>query len=131
MKTKATAVSILITAIIIGAAIISANSGRENTGFSAANNVSILDGKQIIAISAKGGYWPKITSAKAGLPTVIKMDTQGTFDCSSALIIPSLSYRKYLPPSGETLIDIPPQKSGATIRGLCAMGMYNFTINFN
>ena len=105
------------------------DSGNAGTGGS--GNVTVVDGKQIITISAKGGYSPRVTSAAAGLPTVIKMDTQGTFDCSSALIIPSLSYQKYLPPSGETLIDVPPQKAGAKLQGLCSMGMYNFTVNFN
>ena len=95
------------------------------------NNVSMVDGKQIIAIYAKGGYFPKITTAKAGVPTVITMDTQGTFDCSSALQIPSLNYQKNLPPSGQTSIDVPPQNAGTTLQGLCSMGMYSFAINFN
>lgn len=96
-----------------------------------ANNVSIVDGKQVIAITAKGGYSPRVTNAKAGIPTVIKMDTRGTFDCSSALAIPSIGYQKNLPPSGETTIELPPQKAGTNMRGLCAMGMYNFSINFD
>lgn len=95
------------------------------------NNVSIVDGKQIIVITAKGGYSPRVTNAKAGIPTVIKMDTRGTFDCSSALSIPSIGYRNNLPPSGETEIELPPQKAGANMRGLCAMGMYSFSINFD
>lgn len=94
------------------------------------NNVSIVDGKQIIEIRAKGGYSPRTTTAKADIPTVIKIDTKATFDCSSALVIPSLSYRKNLPLTGETLIDLPPQKAGSKLQGLCAMGMYNFLINF-
>lgn len=96
-----------------------------------ANNVSIVDGTQVIAITAKGGYSPRVTNAKAGIPTVIKMDTRGTFDCSSALAIPSIGYRNNLPPSGETTIEIPPQAAGTSMRGLCAMGMYNFSVNFD
>lgn len=122
----------LVTAVIIGGAImLSIWSKDSGNNTASANNVSIVDGKQIITIRAKGGYSPRVTTAKAGIPTVIKMDTQGTFDCSSALTIPSLGYRKNLPPSGETAIDVPPQQSGRTIRGLCAMGMYNFAVNFN
>ena len=132
MKTKTTAISILVAAILIGGAIMLSSGGNDsNTNTASANNVSIVDGKQIITISAKGGYSPKVTSAKAGMPTVIKVDTNGTFDCSSALTIPSLGYRNNLPPSGETAIDVPPQQSGTTMRGLCAMGMYNFAVNFN
>lgn len=103
----------------------------ENSGDNAGNNVSIVDGKQIIEIDAKGGYNPRKTAAKADIPTVLKIKTSGTFDCSSALVIPSLGYRKNLPPSGEILVDIPLQKAGSAIQGMCAMGMYNFTLDFN
>ena|SRR3989344_5003643 len=132
MKTKATAISILAVAVLIGGAIVFSGQNDLNAGtWQDVNNVSVVDGKQIITINAKGGYSPKVTTAKAGIPTVIKMSTQGTFDCASALTIPSLGYRKNLPPSGETLIDVPPQKSGAVIQGVCAMGMYNFQVQFN
>ncbi|MEK9183790.1 MAG: cupredoxin domain-containing protein [Patescibacteria group bacterium] len=131
---KITAVSIILTAILIGGTIIFVV-GRKNLDNTApqqaVNNVSLLDGKQIIEISAKGGYSPKVTTAQADMPTVLKIDTLGTFDCSSALAIPSIGYRTNLPPSGSTEIEIPAQKSGSTLRGLCGMGMYNFQIRFN
>ena len=111
--------------------MLSGGKDSSNNTQQATNNVTIVDGKQIITINAKGSYSPKITTAKADMPTVIKMTTQGTFDCTSALTIPSLGYRANLPPSGETLIDVPPQKAGAKIQGICAMGMYNFAVNFN
>ena len=130
MNTKMLTISILAAAVIIGGAIL-ISSGGKNSNIASVKNVSVVDGKQVITISAKGGYSPKITSAKSGMPTVIKMDTSGTFDCSSALAIPSLGYRKNLPPSGETIIDIPSQEAGSKLQGLCAMGMYNFSINFN
>ena len=135
MTMKTTAVSIIIAAVLIGGAIMfvlkNGNSNGAGAAAQDANNVSIILGKQIITISAKGGYSPKVTTAKADMPTVIKVDTRGTFDCSSAISIPSLGYRKNLPPSGETLINVPPQKAGSTLQGLCAMGMYNFQIKFN
>jgi hypothetical protein len=65
------------------------------------------------------------------MPTLLKINTNGTFDCSSALSIPSLNYQKYLPATGETLIEVPPQESGTTLQGTCAMGMYNFSVKFN
>mgnify|MGYP001576208060 FL=1 len=131
---KTTVISIVVAGVLIGGAIMLAG-GNRNPGTTAgaelANNVSIVDGKQIITINAKGGYSPRVTTAKAGLPTVIKVDTQGTFDCSSALTIPSIGYQKNLPPSGVTDIEIPPQKASSKLQGLCAMGMYNFAVNFN
>ncbi|MEI6296513.1 MAG: cupredoxin domain-containing protein [bacterium] len=95
------------------------------------NNVSVVDGKQIIEINAKGGYSPRETLAKAGVPTVVKVITNSTYDCSSALSIPAINFRKNLPLNGETLVDIPAQNIGSEIQGLCGMGMYNFKIKFN
>jgi len=132
MKIKIIFISILAVAVLIGGFILLfKNNDVKNGNQEFTNNVSIVDGSQTIMINAKGGYFPRITNAKANMPTVIKMNTQGTFDCSSALVIPSLGYRNNLPPSGETIIEVPPQNSGTKLDGLCSMGMYGFTINFN
>ena len=128
---KLTVASIILALIFIGGAIIFARNGAKTDTAVSQNNVSVADGKQIIEIDAKGGYSPSVTIAKANIPTVIKVKTQGTFDCSSALVIQSIGYRANLPPSGETLIEVPPQEAGSTLRGMCAMGMYNFSIKFN
>ena len=128
---KLTVASVILALIFIGGAIIFARNGAKTDTAVSQNNVSVADGKQIIEIDAKGGYSPSVTIAKANIPTVIKVKTQGTFDCSSALVIQSIGYRANLPPSGETLIEVPPQEAGSTLRGMCAMGMYNFSIKFN
>ena len=128
---KLTVASIILALIFIGGAIIFARNGAKTDTAVSQNNVSVADGKQTIEIDAKGGYSPSITIAKANIPTVIKVKTQGTFDCSSALVIQSIGYRANLPPSGETLIEVPPQEAGSTLRGMCAMGMYNFSVKFN
>jgi hypothetical protein len=59
------------------------------------------------------------------------MKTNGTFDCSSGVTIPSLGIRQTLPSTGETDVEIPAQKSGTSLEGVCVMGMYHFTINFS
>ena len=128
---KLTVASIILALIFIGGAIIFARNGAKTDTAVLQNNVSVADGKQIIEIDAKGGYSPSVTIAKANIPTVIKVKTQGTFDCSSAIVIQSIGYRANLPPSGETLIEVPPQEAGSTLRGMCAMGMYNFSVKFN
>ena len=94
-----------------------------------ANNVRIIDGKQIIEIRAKGGYQPRQSLAKAGLPTILRFDTNGTFDCSSSVRIPSLNISQILPQSGSTDIDIGNPKT-ATLYGTCGMGMYPFEVDF-
>jgi len=95
----------------------------------AGNNVSIVDGVQIIEIRAKGGYQPRVSVAKAGIPTILRFNTKGTFDCSSAVRIPSLDIEKILPPSGATDITLGEQGAG-TLQGSCGMGMYPFEIEF-
>jgi len=119
--------AIILGVVIVGTVLYITRGGVVDTK----NNVSIVEGKQVIQIIAKGGYSPRNSVAKAGMPTVLKIKTSGTFDCSSALVIPSLSYRANLPMSGETLIDVPTQPVGSTLQGICAMGMYSFSVQFN
>ncbi len=93
-------------------------------------NVSSDNDKQIIEIDAKGGYTPRMSIAKANVPTILRVKTSSTFDCSSALRIPSLGYSKNLPSTGTTDIEIPAQAAGSTLNALCSMGMYNFSVEF-
>jgi plastocyanin domain-containing protein len=139
--TKNTIISIVVaTALIIFAIILTSgktnnqsnNSNGNSTGTTqeaTANNVSIVDGKQIIEIQAKGGYTPRKSIAKAGIPTVLRFNTNGTFDCSSSVRIPSMNIFKSLPQSGSTDIDLNIQSAG-TLNGSCGMGMYPFEITF-
>ena len=129
MKQQVTASIVIAFVLIVGAFLLSRGSVESSKG--TASNVSIINGKQIIEINAKGGYSPAVTTAKAGMPTVLKVNTRGTFDCSSALIIPSIGYRAHLPQSGVTEIEILQQTPGSSMQGLCSMGMYNFQIKFN
>lgn len=128
---KATSISIIVAGLLIGGIILLVSAGKTSESNIKTDNVSVVDGKQIIEIGAKGGYAPKVSIAKADIPTILRVQTRGTFDCSSALTIPSIGYRANLPPSGVTKIEVPAQKSGATLQGLCAMGMYNFKVQFN
>ena len=93
------------------------------------NNVSIINGKQIIEIKAKGGYRPVHSIAKAGIPTILRFNTNGTFDCSSFVRIPSMNISQNLSMSGATDIDLGIQKV-STLQGACGMGMYPFDIKF-
>ena len=118
----------LIFLVIICLIFIKLNDNQEPYS---SENIRLESNKQIILITAKGGYLPKNTLAKANIPSVLKVNTQGTYDCSASLVIPELNFKQFLPPQGETQIEIPPQKPGTKITGLCSMGMYNFTLNFN
>lgn len=108
---------------------ISQTSSSETDTSAQVNNVSMEDGKQIITIDVRGGYNPRISTAKAGIPTILRFKTNGTFGCASSIYLPSMNYRTNLPLSGNTDIPLPTQSVG-TFRGMCGMGMYNFVINF-
>ena len=126
---KLTVVSVIVAVALIGVVLLIPRGGSNVTKVENVNNVTITDGKQIIEISAKGGYQPQKSIARAGIPTVIRFNTSGTFDCSSAVRIPSMGISKNLPASGVTDIDIGSTKVGV-LQVLCAMGMYHFEIDF-
>ncbi|MDP2705725.1 MAG: hypothetical protein Q8O49_00785 [bacterium] len=86
--------------------------------------------KQEIEILARGGYWPRRITARAGVPLVLKIKTDGGFDCSRSLVIPDLNYRKLLDPIGEEEILLSANQARGTLRGLCSMGMYSLLIDF-
>jgi len=135
-------ISVGIAVLLIGGAIVytsntacigdscSVSSSRSDQKTEQIKTPEVIEGKQIIEIMVKGGYSPRKTIAKAGIPTILRMKTNGTFDCSSSLMIPQLNYRKVLAPSGIEEIEISVSQANGTLRGLCSMGMYNFEVNF-
>lgn len=127
---KPTIAALIIGISIIGGAVVFARSGSTQAETASVSNVSVTDGKQIVELTAKDGYAPKLTSAKADMPTTLRVKTNGTFDCSSGVVIPSLGYRKILPATGSTDIEVPAQKSGTRLEGVCVMGMYHFDVAF-
>lgn len=134
METKNIFIIIAIAAVAVTGVVIFSkgnNDASPATNSQVSDNIRIADGKQIITINAKGGYYPRVTNAKANMPTIINLKTENTFDCSSSVYIPSLGYRNTLPASGQTSVDVPAQQAGTSMKGLCSMGMYNFTVNFN
>lgn len=129
---KATAISIVLAGALIGGAILwsgasNVSSDRASAG---ADNVSVVGGTQIIEIGVRGGYHPQRSNAKAGVPTVLRFKTSGSFDCSSSIRIPSLGVARGLPSSGSTDIAVGTPGAGA-LYGTCGMGMYSFEIDFS
>lgn len=132
---KSIIIAIIIGAIIIGGTILFSSFSRnsqnspDNNIDNQVQNVVLENGKQIINVKAKGGYFPKITSAQAGVPTVLRINTDNTFDCSSFVRIPSLGVSKALPRSGATDFDLSSPAPGI-LAVTCGMGMYSFQVNF-
>lgn len=122
-------VSIILTlGLVVGIGIIFMGGGDTK---SAEGNVEIKDGVQYITVNARGGYTPRISSAKAGIPTKLIMKTNGAYDCSASLVIRSINFQKILPQTGETEIDLGTPQVGEPLQGVCGMGMYSFLINFS
>ncbi len=134
MKSKTIFLGSIFSIVLVGGIILfsllSRNNGSTPTG-GASTNVSVVDGKQYIDIMAKGGYSPRSIVAKAGMPTVLRVKTQGTFDCSSGLTIPKLKYQKNLLPTGVEEILVSADQAQGSLQGVCSMGMYSFKIAFN
>ncbi len=130
-------VSIIITlALVVGIGIVflggsNSKNDTSSTGTQSAQNIEIKDGIQYVTIDAKAGYSPKVSTAKAGIPTKLIVKTNGTHDCSASLVIRSVGYQKILPQTGEETIDIGTPIAGQPLQGVCGMGMYNFLINFS
>jgi plastocyanin domain-containing protein len=131
---KAIVGALIVIALSVGGMSFLLQKGGAGNGATAtqgiSSNVSTLNGTQVVQITAKGGYAPRVTTASANTPTTINVMTNGTYDCSIALVVPSLGVRKTLPASGTTPIDVPPQAPGTTLKGLCSMGMYHFSVTF-
>lgn len=133
-ETKKTALIIVALALVISIGVLFLGGSQDNpnpTGVESAQNVEIKDGIQYVTIDAKAGYSPKVSNAKAGIPTKLIVRTDGTYDCSASLVIRSIDYQKILPQTGEEIIDLGTPQGGQPLQGLCSMGMYNFKVNFN
>lgn len=137
MKIKTSTSLVIAGLIIVGAWYVvggRSDSTRKNpiidTTVVSTSTSIINNGVQYVTITARGGYQPRSSTAKAGIPTKLVMKTDGSYDCSTSLVIHSLSYRGILPSTGETVIDAGTPKAGDVLQGVCSMGMYSFAINF-
>lgn len=77
------------------------------------------------------GYEPNVVHAKADEPVRLRLVSQNVYSCSLAFVIPSLKVQAFLPETGETYIDIPPQEAGTQMPFMCSMGMFTGTIIFD
>ena len=87
--------------------------------------------QQIIEVVASGGYSPKKIDAKADVPTILIMKSEGAYGCERAFNIPDLGISEILPENGQTQFDLGTHAKGTKLLGVCGMGMYYFQIFFN
>src|SRR3989338_8232616 len=128
MKNKNTFFIVLLSAALVGGSLwlgsFIAGGSDDASGQEISNAVSVLNGRQIIDITAKGGYNPRNIQARANLPTVLRVSTNNTFDCSASLVIPKLGYQNFLQSTGVEEIVLNSDQAQGTLQGLCSMGMY-------
>lgn len=93
-------------------------------------NVEVRDGVQYVTLTARGGYTPEVSTARGDMPTKLIVRTNGTYDCSTSLVIKSIGYRKTLPQTGEEVVDLGTPRANTTLQGTCSMGMYAFSVRF-
>jgi plastocyanin domain-containing protein len=121
---------IIIIGVIIAAAIVFLGGNQATpTDQASIQNVQIVDGVQIVEIRAKAGYTPRVSTAQAGVPTIVRFISKNTFDCSASVRIPSFGISDILPNTGTKDFDLGTPTKG-TLNGSCGMGMYPFEINF-
>jgi plastocyanin domain-containing protein len=125
---KNTILAIAVALVVVWLAV--AYSGKAGGNLVDGSNVYLENGKQIVEITAKGGYSPVVSTASSSMPTILRVKTDSTFDCSSFLVIPSMNVSRTLPQTGNTDIDLGMPTAG-TLSGTCSMGMYSFAINFD
>ncbi len=135
MKTNITIVIITISiviAIVVWVKIYKKNNPSTVPNAISWSNVVVTNNKQEITViaSAWQGYIPRVTTAKAWIPTTLKLQAKNSYWCESAVRIPQLSYSKNLDPNWSDIVNLWEQKAWAILNGTCAMGMYNFQIKF-
>lgn len=127
-------ISSIVSLALIGGTLYFVTNRSASTGtgeVAQPQNVEIRDGMQYVTVTAKGGYSPKVTQIKSGIPTKLVVKTDGTYDCSASLVVRSIGFQKTLQSSGEEEIDLGTPKSGEDVQGVCGMGMYSFQIEVN
>ena len=109
----------------------SSSSGASGSTSSGSSAPSAPGKPYIVRINVvNSGYTPARTTAPGGQPIQLILTTKNTQSCSRAFVIPSLNIQKVLPATGETVIDLPAQPAGSTLRYTCSMGMYTGSIQF-
>ncbi len=129
--TKAAAlfsVSFLLAAVLGACARAGSAAGPDPAAGMTAPPPTMEEGRQVMTIVARGGYSPYDSTAGAGIPGILRLQTRNTYDCSRALLIPSLGVQRILPASGSADFAFPAMEAGSELRGICSMGMYSFRI---
>lgn len=85
-------------------------------------------GQQIVNVTVRSdSYSPAVMRARAGVPTVLVLSSQGARGCVRSFQIPARNVEEVLPATGETRIDLGVLAPGR-VDYSCSMGMYTGSI---
>ena len=127
---KDTRTALLFCGVFVGLLVLTVALRTNMSGGTVTGEAIVENGRQTIDSAAKGGYTPNYIEAKAGVPTDLRVLTNGTYDCSSSILIPSLGYQKMLEATGVETVSLTAEQAQGTLEGTCGMGMYRFQIAF-
>ncbi|UGT44003.1 sulfite exporter TauE/SafE family protein [Nocardia yamanashiensis] len=93
-----------------------------------ATATAVSDGVQTVVVTVRpGAYSPRNVQAKAGLPTILVLNSENAKGCIRSLVIPSRGIEKTLPVRGETRVELGVLDPGR-LDYTCGMGMYSGVI---
>ena len=131
MKKSYITISLLVVVVLIGGALFLSNKNSQVKGEDTSQYISVENGIQVINVIANSqGYTPKSIEAKAGIETVLRMESQNTYGCERSFRIPSMDITEILPTQGSVDIPLGTPSKGENIFGSCSMGMYTLKISF-
>jgi len=85
---------------------------------------NIEDGFQKVTVTVtNSGYTSDVSVIKVGIPVRMTVITNNVHSCARAFTIPEFNISKILPPTGQTVIEFTPNKTGR-LPYSCSMGMY-------
>lgn len=122
----------IISATLIGSALAWTRYAPHTSAQQSTVSAAVIerDGTQYITLLAKSGYHPKELTVRADTPTELTFVTDNTFDCSSSVTIPTLTYTTQLPATGTTTVALGTHKAGDIVTGGCSVSSYGFKIRF-
>lgn len=115
---------LVVISVVCGLAIALFGSKKQD------GQVQVINTEPSAVIKVKAGYKPNEVVLPAGKPSILRFETNDTYDCSASLYIGEFHIERFLPPNGITDIEIPAQPKGKEVIAGCAMGMYSFKIKF-
>ncbi len=92
-----------------------------------ARSAELVDGRQEVEITVKGGYSPDVIRVREGVPLRLIFDRQESGDCTSRVVFADFGVSRSLPAFGTATLDFTPDKAGE-FGFACGMNMIHGTL---